>query len=85
MDKYLYYQSKIIDFFFNCISEDDNLEDVFRVLNIFLNNSRLKFLQKQFIELLKHFLCMPIKSFEAGENYQLLLFYSHILIVIIFI
>ena len=71
MDKYLYYQSKIIDFFFNCISEDDNLEDVFRVLNIFLNNSRLKFLQKQFIELLKHFLCMPIKSFEAGENYQL--------------
>lgn len=71
MDKYLYYQSKIIDFFFNCINENDNLEDIVRVLNIFLNNSRLRFLQKQFIELLKHFLCMPIKSFEAGENYQL--------------
>lgn len=71
MDKYLYYQSKIIDFFFNCINENDNLEDIVRVLNIFLNNSRLRFLQKQFIELLKHFLCMPIKSFEAGENFQL--------------
>ena len=80
-EKYSFYHSKLIKIFFNCIKPNDNIEDIFSVLNIFVSNSRIHLMQKQFIYLLKNFSNLDIDKCNPIEEYQLFVQYIYDILV----
>ena len=77
LEKYQVYQSKLIKFFFESINEDDTLESIISILNIFLSNSKLRFMQKQFIEVLRYFSDLKSDKCDRTEEYQSFLQYIY--------
>ena len=77
LEKYQVYQSKLIKFFFESINEDNTLESIISILNIFLSNSKLRFMQKQFIEVLRYFSDLKSDKCDRTEEYQSFLQYIY--------
>lgn len=77
LEKYQVYQSKLIKFFFESINEDNTLESIISILNIFLSNSKLRFIQKQFIEVLRYFSVLKSDKCDRTEEYQSFLQYIY--------
>ena len=77
LEKYQVYQSKLIKFFFESINEHNTLESIVSILIIFLSNSKLRFMQKQFIELLRYFSDLKSDKCDRTEEYQLFIQYIY--------
>lgn len=77
LEEYQFYQSKLIKFFFESINEDDKLDSIIPILIIFLSNSKLRFMQKQFIEVLRYFSDLKSDKCDRIEEYQSFLKYIY--------
>ena len=77
LEKYQVYQSKLIKFFFESINEDNTLESIISILIIFFSNSKLRFMQKQFIEVLRYFSDLKSDKCDRTEEYQSFLQYIY--------
>ena len=77
LEKYQVYQSKLIKFFFESINEDNTLESIISILIIFFSNSKLRFMQKQFIEVLRYFSDLKSDKCDRTEAYQSFLQYIY--------
>lgn len=81
LEKYSVYHSKLIKIFFDCNKLNDNVVDIFSVLNVFLSNSRIHLMQKQFIDLLKNFSNLKIDKCDRTEEYQIFVQYIYDILV----
>lgn len=81
LEKYSVYHSKLIKIFFDCNKLNDNIVDIISVLNVFLSNSRIHLMQKQFIDLLKNFSNLKIDKCDRTEEYQLFVQYIYDILV----
>ena len=81
LEKYSVYHSKLIKIFFDCNKLNDNVMDIISVLNVFLSNSRIHLMQKQFIDLLKNFSNLKIDKCDHTEEYQLFVQYIYDILV----